>query len=201
MDSTYLTLSEISLKYNIPYILCSTYIKNFEIEQKEDKYHIENEAFTFFIMTVSQKKPLLLQDLKAGILNYIISFLQENDQTFSKINFYSFNEHEILFQNGYYNSKEMFKILKLNLMIKFSKLSTKLKEEKYNGTYYPSKVDIDFLYFIFPYIDSNRIIKLLKNTEELNLNEFIKNIKDDILKTLNMIEYELDIYYVKKKAI
>ncbi len=200
MDSIYLTLQEISLKYNLPYILCSSYIDKFEISKIDNKYNINEEAFNFFLMTVSQKKTLELKDLKSGILHYIIGFLQENEPTFSKINFFNFNQQDVLFDNGYLKSKEMFKILKLNLVIKCVKLSSKLKEEKYNSIYYPSKIDIEFLYFIFPYIDSKRLNNLLKNTQDSEINIFINGIKDEILKTLNMIEYELDLYYVKKKA-
>lgn len=200
MDSTYLTLAEISLKYNLPYILCSSYIDKFEINKIDNKYNINDEAFNFFLITVSQKKPLLLNDLKSCTIHYIIGFLQENEPTFSKINFFNFNQQDILFDNGYLKSKEMFKILKLNLVIKCVKLSSKLRDEKYNATYYPSKVDSEFLYFLYPHLDTQRLNNLLKNTEDNKINSFINDIKEDILKTLNMIEYELDIYYVKKKA-
>ncbi len=200
MDSIYLTLQEISLKYNLPYILCSSYIDKFEIHKIDNKYNITEESFNFFLMTVSQKKPLSLNDLKSGLLHYIIEFLQENEPTFSKINFFNFNQQDILFDNGYLKSKEMFKILKLNLVIKCVKLSSKLRDEKYNATYYPSKIDTEFLYFLFPYIDMKRLNHLLKNTDDTKINTFINEIKEDILKKLNIIEYELDIYYVKKKA-
>lgn len=201
MDSQYLTLKEISLKYNIPYILCSNYIKQFELEYKENKINIESEAFNFFLMTVSQKKPLILNDLKSGLIQYIIVFLQENDHVFSKINFFSFNEADILLDIGYQKSKESFKIIKLNLMIKTLKLTEKLKTEKYNSTHFPSKIDSEFLYFIFPYLDTARINKLLKNTDNNDINSLLIQIKDDILKKINMIEYELDIQYIKKKAV
>lgn len=201
MDYQYLTLKEISLKYNIPYILCSNYIKQFELEYKENKINIESEAFNFFLMTVSQKKPLILNDLKSGLIQYIIGFLQENDHVFSKINFFSFNEADILLDIGYQKSKESFKIIKLNLMIKTLKLTEKLKTEKYNSTHFPSKIDSEFLYFIFPYLDTARINKLLKNTDNNDINSLLIQIKDDILKKINMIEYELDIQYIKKKAV
>lgn len=201
MDSQYLTLKEISLKYNIPYILCSNYIKQFELEYKEDKINIESEDFIFFLMTVSQKKPLVLNDLKSGLTQYIIGFLQENDHVFSKINFFFFNEEDILLELGYQKSKESFKIIKLNLMIKTLKLTEKIKTEKYNSTHFPSKIDSEFLYFLFPYLDIVRIKNLLKNTDNNDINSFLIQIKDDILKKINMIEYELDIQYIKKKAV
>lgn len=201
MDNQYLTLTEISLKFNIPYILCSNYINKFEVNKYEDKYDTHSESFNFFILAASQKKPIQINDLKSGLISYIIDFLEENNDLFSNIDFFASNNSDILFNLGYKKSKELFKLLKLNTIIKTLKVSEKLKLEKFNSSHFPSKVDSEFLYFVFPYIEKNRITQLLKTIDNEDINNLMNDIKDNILNRIDEIEYELDIYYVKKKAI